>query len=307
MNHRTTFIVNPTSSSGRTKRRFDHLTPLVRELFKDCEVRLTNERAHATELTRQAIREGSELVVAVGGDGTANEVVNGFFENGALISNKVKLAILMSGTGGDLRRSIGMPKDLKAGLTQIKNGSSAAIDVGLVYCRQADGSFEHRYFLNAASLGLSAHTALLVRNEIGKQSRLAYVLAAIKALRHSRPQILHLLVDGEKRTINDVSLLAFANASYFGGAMHIAPHASMIDGLADVICVSNINFFMMAKNIVRLYRGTHLDIKEVTHFRTSRIEVESPAHVFLVETDGEPCGQLPATFEILKHSIQLQR
>jgi diacylglycerol kinase (ATP) len=308
VNQGTIFIVNPVSSSGRTPQRFEKLLPLIQAKFASAKIVHTRHPEHATEITRNELKAGAQMIVAVGGDGTGNEVINGFFENGQAISPNARLAILMSGTGGDFRRSIGIPKDLEAALLQIANGSATAIDVGLVNCKQLDGTFGHRYFLNASSLGLSALTALLVKERLGKQSRLAYLVAAFKALKRSKTQTLHLLYNGEKRTLDDISLLAFANGAFFGGAMHIAPNASITDGLADVISIAKVDLWMMTKNALKLYRGTHLSLKEVTHFQTSRLEVESNAgYDILVEADGEPCGKLPATFEILKGAIQLVR
>jgi len=301
---KTTFIVNPTSSSGRTQGRIRKLEPEIRTHFPSAEILLTERPGHATALSRAAIKSGSEVVIAVGGDGTVNEVANGFFEDGKPLSQNAKLGILMSGTGGDFRRSIGVPKDLSEALLQIKKGKTLQVDIGLLRSYNHDGSINERYFVNAASLGLSAMAATLVKDRLGKQSRFAYFTAALRALRCSKPTTLKILVDGKERELKDASMLVFANASYFGGAMHIAPLADLTDGLADVICVSNVNLWLMAKYIVRLYRGTHLNLKEVSHFRASRIEVPHHHEIF-VEADGEPQGRLPATFELKKSAISI--
>jgi diacylglycerol kinase (ATP) len=301
---KTTFIVNPTSSSGRTRERILKLEPEIRTQFPDAEILLTEHPGHATVLCRSAIKSGAEIVIAVGGDGTVNEVTNGFFEEGKPISQETKLGILMSGTGGDFRRSIGIPKDLSEALMQIKKGQVLKIDVGLLRCMSHDGFINERYFVNAASFGLSAMAATLVKDQLGKQSRYAYFVAALRALRRAKPTTLKIVVDGKEHELKDVSLLVFANASYFGGAMHIAPLASLTDGLADVICISNVNLWLMAKYIIRLYRGTHLKLKEVSHFRATRIEIPHHHEIF-VEADGEPQGRLPATFELKKGAISL--
>jgi YegS/Rv2252/BmrU family lipid kinase len=305
MAHHTVFIVNPSSSSGRTKKRFEKLLPDVRAEFADAQILLTTAPLEATELTRSALRAGAKLIVAVGGDGTLNEVVNGFFEQRQNIASEARLAVLMSGTGGDFRRSIGEPKELKKELFQIKNGKTSAIDVGVVRCRQRDGTTKDRYFLNESSIGLSAYAALLAKENPGKQNRFAYVVGALRALYRSSPQTLDVNANGEKKTLPDVSFLTFANAAYFGGAMHIAPGASLTDGLADVVSVRNVSLMMMLRYARRLYCGTHYSLEQVTHFQTPRLEILG-SYDLLVEADGEPCGRLPASFEILKGAIQLQ-
>ena len=301
---KVTFIVNPESSSGRTKARFNRLEPEIQEAFPNAEILHTKEPGHGIMLTRAALESGANLVVAVGGDGTANEVANGFFDNRRLVSADAKLGILMSGTGADFRRSIGIPKDLRRALLRIKEGRTINIDVGVLKSQKSDGSLNERYFLNESSLGLSALAASLVKDLPGKQSRLSYVIAALRALRRSKSTTLRVIVDGKEMELKDVSLIAFANAGYFGGAMHIAPEASLTDGLADVVCISNINLWLMIKYVLRIYSGTHLGLREVTHFRASSLVVPNHNEI-LVEADGEPQGTLPATFEILKGVLPL--
>lgn len=301
---KATFIVNPESSSGRTKARFHRIEPEIREAFLDTEILYTDRPGHGIALARTALESGAKLVVAVGGDGTANEVANGFFDNRKLVSPNAKLGILMSGTGADFRRSIGIPKDLRKALKLIKEGRTTNIDVGILKSHKADGSINERYFLNESSLGLSALAASLVKDIPGKQSRFSYVIAALRALRRAKSTTIRVTVDGKEKVLENVSLIAFANAGYFGGAMHIAPEASLTDGLADVICISNINLWLMLKYVVHIYRGTHLGLKEVSHFRASSLVVPNH-HEMLVEADGEPQGTLPATFEILKGALPL--
>lgn len=301
---KATFVVNPESSSGRTKARFHRIEHEIREAFPNTEILYTQRPGHGISLARTAIESGAELVVAVGGDGTANEVANGFFDNRKLVSPSAKLGILMSGTGADFRRSIGIPKDLRRAFARIKEGRTINIDVGVLKSTKPDGSLSERYFLNESSLGLSALAASLVKDLPGKQNRFSYVVAALRALRRTKSTTIRVLVDGKERELKNVSLIAFANAGYFGGAMRIAPEASLTDGLADVVCISNIDLWLMLKYVVHIYRGTHLGLKEVSHFRASSLVVPNH-HELLVEADGEPQGTLPATFEIIKGALPL--
>lgn len=303
MDLKTVFVVNPTSSSGRTQKRFAKLLPSIRTHFSEARVEYTQTPLHATELTRAALKDGADLLVAVGGDGTVNEVLNGFFENEMPINASARLGILMSGTGGDFRRSIGVPSNLEQALVQVKNGKSSRVDVGVVKATQQDGSQQCRYFLNASSIGLSAMAALLVKEQAVRPGRLEYIVAALRALKRSPPTPVTMTVDNETKTIDDLSLMTFANAAYFGGAMHIAPGASLTDGLADVVCIRKVGFWTMICHGLSLYRGTHLTLKISSHLRAQTLSAEGK---MLVEADGEPCGQLPATFAILPGAIQLQ-
>lgn len=301
---KTVFIINPRSNSSETSRRIEEIGEAILLQFPDAEILLTKEPGHATELSRNALKESANLVVAVGGDGTANEVMNGFFENGELVNSDAAFSVLVCGTGCDFRRTLEWPKDLNLELDKIKNGKTSFIDVGLVTYSQAEGCTRTRYFLNEASLGLSADVAKKVYDRKGNKNKLAYFIEALRSLRGHHAAAIRLVADGNSSNLQDVTFLVFANGAYFGGGMFIAPRANLADGLGEVVSFARINFWTFISRIHRLYLGSHLSMPQVTHFRAKKLEISGDERV-LVETDGEPCGQLPCTFEILTRKLKL--
>jgi YegS/Rv2252/BmrU family lipid kinase len=303
---RTVFIVNPRSSSGRTARRFEALQPLIATLFPNAGLWHTKERGHATLLAQQALDEGAITVVAVGGDGTLNEVLNGFFEQGRLRKSDAALAVLMSGTGGDFRRSIGWPGDLHDELLRIQQGRRTLVDVGLVQSTSTNGEMQKRYFLNCASVGLTALAAAKVQASPKRKNRWAYFFAGLRALKEFPGETLEATLDDEFFLLQDLSFLTFANAVYFAGGVKVAPQADLSDGYADVCALSHLTLSYALIHAYRAYLGTHLSLKRVRHMRAKKIALQSQGQTpVLVEVDGEPCGRLPARFEICKQALPL--
>ncbi|MDO9126957.1 MAG: diacylglycerol kinase family protein [Parvibaculum sp.] len=162
-------IVNPRSGGGRTGRAW-------RVISETLEKELGPVRAHftaspstphflpAAELTRKALKDGAQLVIAVGGDGTISEVVNGFFENGVQINPDAHLAILNAGTGGDFRRTFDLPEDAADCVKHIASGKTRRIDIGRLTFVAEDGQETDRYFDNIASFGLSGETVRAVNS-----------------------------------------------------------------------------------------------------------------------------------------------
>ncbi|HWO18888.1 MAG TPA: diacylglycerol kinase family protein [Kofleriaceae bacterium] len=302
---RTTVIVNPKSQGGRLGKRWSEVAETLGRALPFDEA-ITQAPGDATRLTREALRAGAERVVAVGGDGTINEVVNGFFDDaGAPLAPEATMAILPFGTGGDFRRTLAMPTALAAAVRVLATGYRRRIDVGRLTFTSAAGARVHRMFVNIASFGVSGVVDRLV-NESGKRfGRLSFMLATARATWSYKNQRVQLTFDGKERVEATINTVAVANGRYFGGGMMVAPDAELDDGRFDVIAMGDFGFADLLKSGRRLYQGTHLAMDKVTARRAQVVEAEAlePGAVVELDVDGESPGRLPARFELLPGAL----
>ncbi len=304
---RTVVVVNPNSQGGKLGKRWAVLADTLQRAFPFDDVH-TNGPGHATGLVRDALRAGAERIVAIGGDGTVNEVINGFFENGVAISN-ASFALVPFGTGGDFRRSIEMPTEAAEAAAVIAANHTRLIDVGKLELTAMDGTRIVRMFANIASFGVSGVVDRLV-NESGKKlGRMSFMLATARATWSYKNQRVQLIFDGDvkNRVEATINTVAVANGKYFGGAMKIAPNAKLDDGKFDVVALGDLGFADLLKSGTRIYKGTHLTMAKVSERRARVVEAEpiEPSAVVELDVDGEPLGKLPARFEIVPAAVRI--
>jgi YegS/Rv2252/BmrU family lipid kinase len=305
---RIVLVVNPRSQNGQLGRRWAAMAAQLRRQLGGFEDVLTRRPGDATRLARQAVDSGADLVVAVGGDGTINEVANGFFRDGAPIATSAALGVLPYGTGGDFRKTAKLSRDLAGAARVLAAGVRRHIDVGRLDYTAESGQPDVRMFINIASFGISG----LVDRYVNSSSKLlggavSFALATARAGVLYQNQRVRLWFDDDRhgidRTINTV---AVANGRYFGGGMMIAPDAELDDGLFDVVTIGDVSKAEMLLNSRRIYQGTHLALSAVFHQRARRLRAEplgpSPVHL---DVDGETPGRLPATFAVLPKALSL--
>eukprot|EP00899_Mesostigma_viride_P004898 jgi/Mesvir1/14409/Mv09795-RA.2 len=284
---RIAFIVNPQGRNGRTGKEWKKILPKLHEALGEHRVAtmVTEAPRHAEELTRQAVTGGAEAVVAVGGDGTIHEVVNGFFDKssptprllqGVSTAGGAKataLGVLPCGTGSDYIRTFGWNNDVDAAILRIAKGNRRKVDVGFLTATAPDdtqglGMRQRRYFANIASAGLSAETAMHVESVKFLGAKLAYVAATVIGFLRYRPPTCRMQVF----------------------ALH---HFRLLD------------FAMRGRH---LFKGTaHLVEKQrIRVDRCMKLELEAEKGVRVpVEADGEYVGNLPASFEVVPNAIEL--
>ncbi len=313
---KTRVIVNPASASGKTGRRWPALAPRVLQALPGAEVLHTRARGDGERLAREAALLGYERVVAVGGDGTIHEVVNGLFdEEGAPINPLLTLSALPMGTGSDLCRSLGLPRDPEEALAYL-SAAPREVDAGWVWFEEpAAGAPRGRAFINIASFGLSGQVARHFE-EHGKGGGLSYLIGIYTASKGYENEPLTLtLTDphGEERAVRrTVYTAAVANARYFGSGMPIAPDALLDDGAFQVVVVGDLGVAEVTRRLPALYRGTHLrrpkfDSFDARAVRVARSEgrASEGARPVWVELDGEPEGTLPARFEVRARALRV--
>ncbi len=307
-------VVNPRSGNGATARHFDAILRAVRSAIGDAKHAFTERAMHAAELTRAALKAGYDLIVAVGGDGTINEVVNGFFqparpgEPPKPVRSGAALAMLPRGTGGDLRRTVGLDRNLDRCAARL-SGESGAVDVGRVDYVADDGSAASRYFINVGEVGVGARV-VEIANRSSKRlgGRVTFLLASLRALAGWHDQRVRASFDGGPAEDLSVTSMAIANGKYFGGGMMVAPEALLDDGKFHVTIWSGYGLSDFVFKSGSMYDGSHVNLKG-TRTRTARTVRVDPAgsDPVDIEVDGERVGRLPATFTILPGALQLVR
>lgn len=304
----TVVIVNPKSQGGAVGKRWPDLADSIGRILPFDEVR-TSGPGDAIELTRKALRDGADRVVALGGDGTVNEVVNGFFdESGVPIAPEATFGLLPYGTGGDFRRTMNIPRALDEAAAIIAGGHRRRVDLGKLTYVTATGEQRTRLFANIASFGVSGVVDRLV-NESGKKlgGKLAFAVATARATWSYRNQRVELVFDEEaaSRVELTINTVAVANGRFFGGGMMMAPDAEVDDGRFDVVSMGDFGFGDLLRSGRRLYKGTHLTMDKVSHRRATVVEAAplDPGTAVELDVDGENLGRLPARFETVPGAI----
>jgi diacylglycerol kinase (ATP) len=306
---RTVVIVNPKSQGGKLASRWPEIAETLTRAFPYDDV-MTQGPGDATRLAREALKAGAERIVAIGGDGTINETVNGFFENGKPIAPTASLAIVPFGTGGDLRRTLEVPNDAAGAARVIAANHTKKVDVGKLELTDHDGKPALRMFINIASFGVSGHLDRMINAGGKKLGRLGYFTTGVRATLSYKNQRVQLIFDGDANDRVEVTSynVAVANGKFFGGGMKIAPDAELDDGKFDVVVVGDLGVMQLMTGFARqVYSGAHLKTKGISVRRAKVVEAEAvnPNDKVEFDVDGEHLGRLPARFEILPAALSL--
>ena len=309
---RTVVILNPRSQGGAAGKRWTHIADLIRRHLP-FEHAVTNAPGHAIELARDALAAGADQIIALGGDGTINEVVNGFFDsNGVNTAPGASFGVLPFGTGGDFRRTFGLPTDIEAAAKVIAAGHIRRIDVGRVeYTRHpVDGEgMATRMYPNIASFGISGVVDRMINKSKKRLGSLSFALATARATLSYQNKRVHLRFDDSNGATTDLTIntVAIANGQFFGGGMHIAPEAEPDDGFFDVVALGDFSLSDLILRGGRLYKGTHLTMDKVSQRRATIVDARSadPGVVVEIDLDGENVGQLPARFTMCRAALNM--
>ncbi len=257
---RTLVIVNPASAGGRTGKRWAGLRRALDDANLEYDIHHTDAPRDATTATRQALTAGYTRVVSCGGDGTLNEVVNGFFTpDGTPLNSDAVLGLLPSGTGGDFRRTIGLPTDPTALAAVLKANHTRRIDAGrITYDSPATPPTQ---FINIADCGVGGEVVARVNRSRGKSGGVrgtaVFLGISLNVLTTFAGRPIRLILDGEA-TEMDIDNVVIANGRYFGGGMRIAPGAELDDGWFDVVVLPVLGRVRALVAMPSVYRGAHI-------------------------------------------------
>lgn len=307
MTHRWCLVVNPRSAGGATARRVGDLTATARAHFGTVDVRITERSGHATELTRQALADGFDRIVAVGGDGTANEVVNGMFDGRTPRNPAAAFGLLAAGTGGDLVKTLQVPRDPGAAFAAFARATPRPIDVLAIELRGHSGDTPvHRLGVNVVGFGMNG-VVVQWANQTSKRwgGTLTFLGATLHAVRTYDPVPVQIEWKDEsnetKRWSGRLSSAFVANGAFCGGGMWVGRGSAIDDGLADVTILPPLPLPRMIVGAPRLFTGTLEKVKEVSRVRVrSIVAFADSASDVPVDVDGEQPGFLPIRIDVLE-------
>ncbi len=303
-------ICNPVAGGGRGLAALAMLKRILDAEGVRYVSEMTHRRGDAVRLARSAVLQGCSAVVAVGGDGTLFEVVNGVM-NPAGPGNEsreragIAVGLLQAGRGSDFGRSAGIPSDVEAACERLLEGRTQMIDLGHVTYTSFRGAEQSRFFANAAGLGFDAEVT--VRANAAPRAlggTVPYLTSLLTTLGTYRNKPVSVRVDDEGEWHAHVNSVVVANGQFFGGGMKIAPNALLADGEFDIIVLGDMSKLDLMLNVPRVYDGSHVTHPKVRTMRGRRIEVNSSTRV-LLQADGEVLGTAPALFRIAPSALRL--
>jgi len=301
------------SGNGATQRRWPELRSALDGVLPDWDDVFTTAPREATRLAREAVREGYEMLVSVGGDGTTSEIVCGLFGEDplgvstALIRDDVTLGLVRAGTGGDFARYLGLSHKLPGAVAHLEGAQTRPCDAGLIEYTSHEGGRARSALLNMSSFGLSGG----VDEKVNASSKAlggttSFLIGLGKALIAYRPAKVSIRVDDEDFYRGELVTCAVANGQYFGGGMRFAPSAELDDGALDVVVQVSAGLREYV-NIRDLYTGRLEAWPTVRNRRGRRIEaVPEQDEPVLLDVDGEQLGRLPATITIVPGALRLK-
>ncbi len=301
-------ILNPQAAGGSVRRRWPEYEQAIRRRIPNLEVRWSERPWHAAELTGQALEQGAELIIAVGGDGTLHEVVNGFLSHDAPLNPQARLGYVPMGTGGDFQRTLQAPTEPELAAAYLADGRVTAIDVGRVrFLGLGDETVLERYFINLLSFGMGGDVSVAAKSNIFCKisGKAAFLWATIQVFfRYPGKSVNLEFDDGETLHDVDITNVAVGNGQYHGGGMHPCPEASLTSGQLDVTIIDHLSWFELIRDLPVLYSDAIYKHPKV-HLRQVHKLVARSTDVTRAEVDGEAAGALPLEITVLPGILPL--
>jgi diacylglycerol kinase (ATP) len=302
-------ISNPTAGSGSAQRRLPELKRLLEKRGIHADFVETRGPGDATRLVHEARADGVECLLVMGGDGTLNEVSQGYIDASGEPLPGPDIALAPSGTGGDFRKTFGLGTTLEEAVERLATASARPLDLGLLELTAHSGETIRRAFLNITSFGLGGLTDRLVNSGpkwIG--GRAAFFVGSLRALVSYDNAPVRVTVDGEVCLEAPIVNVAIANGQFFGGGMKIAPDADPSDGQFDLVAMHDLTRAQGVALAPRLYQGTHVGQPGVRVARGTRIEAEAlvPRAEVLIDMDGETPGRLPLVARVARGALKIR-
>jgi len=298
-------IVNPNAGKRKGEKDWLEIAALLNKAGVDFINVFTEHRGHAVELTRKYIENGYHNIIAVGGDGTLNEVVNGIFTQSHTPASEIALGMIPVGTGNDWCRTFNIPSDYKKAIQLIVRRKLFTQDIGSIKYISSTGNEKIRYFINMAGMGFDAMVAKKTnkQKEEGKSNPLSYAVNIFSSLFGYQSTKVDIMLDSEKIETGVFSM-SVGICQFNGGGMKQAPGALPDDGLFDLTIIQPIGKFKVIRNVLKLFDGSFTRLPEVSTYRSSKIVIHSHPPMFM-EADGESLGHTPFVFNILAKSLNV--
>lgn len=292
------FIVNKTSANGRAFKVWKYTEKILQQKKMNYMVRFTQGPKHATLLVKEMIHQNkASVIVAVGGDGTVHEVING------LADSNIPLGVIPAGSGNDFCRGIGIPLQYKKALQLLLTGQRTAIDIG---------RFHSKYVSTVVGIGFDAEVAKVTNASVYKKwlnfiqlGSLSYIVSVLKVLLYYKPADVSLKIDSRRYLIQKVWLVAIANTPFYGGGLKICPSARYEDGLFTICLVHGLSKWQFLGIFLFVFKGKHTSFsRKVKVYEGKEIEIQS-FKPLAAHGDGEIIGQTPARMKIESSSLSV--
>jgi YegS/Rv2252/BmrU family lipid kinase len=298
----TAAIVNP-KAGGNAARQWPGLAAQLGEV----ETVYTERPDHAREIAGEMLRAGFPRILAVGGDGTISETVNGWFQPGNAgvpVNRAAELGVIPFGTGGDFRRTLGL-RDAQHAIDVVKEGKTLAIDGASIHLTGHNGRPVDRYFVNLTSFGMGGEVATKAKNFLSPWSgKAAFFYATLDVFLRYKAKTVELSLDGGEWTTHKILNIAIGNGRYHGGGMHVCPRGVLDSGKLEVTVIDALGPVTLAKDIHYLYSEDVYRHPKAHHTRATLVQARSNERVS-IEVDGEPLGVLPLEARVLPGVIRI--
>lgn len=296
-------IANPRAGNGDAVATLAELRAELTAGGLEFDVVRTTATATGQTLARSALDEGIRYLIAVGGDGTVHDVVNGMFEDRRPVAADAVLGVCGAGSGSDFVRNFGLDRPVRVIARHLLSTHTMPIDIGIVEFTNHDGSRSERLFANIAEVGYGAQVVRRAGRMPRLLGRLRYLFAAWASIAAVTPTTAHVSVDFTSRDLDLVELVV-ANGQFFGGGMKVAPRAIPQDGRLSVLAFTGDRSQVFALT-TKLFAGEHLPHPQIVEYQTTACTIR-PDEPLLVEADGELLGCTPARFSMIKRSLLLK-
>lgn len=287
------FIINPAAGKGSAKTLLEPIHKRLENSEVEYKLVISQFKGQIETLTMQAIVDGYEEIIAVGGDGTLTEMVQGICQSG---STTIKAGILPCGTGNDFSKVLYESQDPLINLESILLGNTKNAD--LFDCNGVK-------CINICAMGIDGQ--IVIDTEKIKKlipGPVSYLLSTLKSLMTYRARKIEIKMDEtiiQRRTL----IVAVGNGNYFGGGMKITPKAEIDDGLMDVCIVNHVPKLKLMAMFPSIFKGEHLNIKEVEYYKCSEVSVKSLEKSLLLNVDGNIVGTTPVKITLAKEKIRI--
>lgn len=297
-------VINPVSSGGKTAKRWPKINKYFKDEFANFTEKFTTKPGDAVKIAKEAVEKDYDYLLAVGGDGTVNEIVNGMLL--AKTKNlKAKLIIYAQGTGSDLSRTLNLPKEISKFIELIKRGKSRKIKVIEAEFSNSEQEKENRYFFNVADCGMGAEVAKKL-NEDNKMisGSLNYLIKIFSVLFNYQNKEMKIEADNKLIYQGKTNTAVIAHGNYFGGGIKVAPEADLYGSSLNLVLLKDFSKLGIILNMIKGYQGNHLSHTLVESHQAKEIKIITTEEVKL-ELDGESVGFCDASFEISDKEISV--
>jgi diacylglycerol kinase (ATP) len=298
-------IANPVSGGFRCRKYLPEIAKFLNKHGIMFAKAMSKKKMHTVSLTKDAIKQGYRKFISVGGDGTANEIVNGIMGSD-VDPLDFTLAVIPAGTGNDWGRSVGIPDDFEVAVKTIKKGKHILQDICKTSFKSKDGNIHERYFVNVAGAGYDAEVLFKTERmkEKGKKGQYLYFYNIFTSLFSYKPVFTNVKIDG-KEVISEKALsINIGIGKYNGGGMMQVPHAEIDDGLLAFTFIGDIGKMGVILNSSKLKSGQIGKVQKVQLLKGKKIEIVTDSKM-LFEADGEALGETPLTFEVVGKKLRV--